>query len=92
MDPLKQIVYIRKKAPQHIILFDTSVPGEYTFIFGNFYSGQEIVITMALHTYEIRKEEPIEYDLDEAGNRIFRGANNKSVTEAEQAAINAVAD
>jgi hypothetical protein len=37
---------------------------------------------MALHTYELRKEEPIEYDLDEAGNRIIRG-QNKTPFEAE---------
>ena len=33
-------------------------------------------MTMALHTYEENREEPIEYDLDEAGNRIIRGSNN----------------
>lgn len=42
---------------------------------------------MALHTYELRKEQPIEYDLDEAGNRIIRGQNKSSEqpqTETEQ--------
>lgn len=73
LDPTRKVVYMKKQAPQHIILFDTSVPGEYSFIFGNFYSNQDLTVTMALHTYELRKEEPIEYDLDEAGNRIIRG-------------------
>jgi len=36
---------------------------------------------MALHTYEIRKEEPIEYDLDDAGNRIIRGTNKSLAVE-----------
>ena len=31
---------------------------------------------MALHTYDKNTEEPIEYDLDESGNRIIRGSNN----------------
>ena len=84
MDPIKNIVYKRAKAPQHIIIFDTTVPGEYTFIFGNFAAGQEITITMALHTYEIRKEEPIEYDLDDAGNRIIRGSNKISAVPEEE--------
>lgn len=46
-------------------MFNTTFAGEYAFIFGNFYSGAEVVATMALHTYELRKDEPIEYDLDD---------------------------
>jgi hypothetical protein len=82
MDPTRKIVYYKKQAPQHIIIFDSTIPGEYSFIFGNFFGSQDITVTMALHTYELRKEEPIEYDLDEAGNRIIRG-QNKTPFEAE---------
>ena len=38
---------------------------------------------MALHTYELRKEEPIEYDLDEAGTRIIRGQSQKPFEEEQ---------
>lgn len=79
LDPLRNVVYMRKQAPQHIIMFESTVPGEYAFIFGNFQAVQELTVTMALHTYELRKEEPIEYDLDEEGNRIIRGT--KPVTK-----------
>lgn len=73
LDPMRQVIYYRKQAPQHIILFDTTKAGEYSFIFGNFWSREDITVTMALHTYETRKEEPIEYDLDDDGNRVIRG-------------------
>lgn len=73
LDPKRNVVYMKKQAPQHIILFDTTVPGEYSFIFANLYCGQDVTVTMALHTYELAREEPIEYDLDEDGNRIIRG-------------------
>lgn len=86
LDPTRKVVYMKKQAPQHIILFDSSVPGEYSFIFGNFNSGQDVTVTMALHTYELRKEEPIEYDLDDAGNRIIRGQPKTPSGESEQSA------
>lgn len=73
LDPKRNVVYMRKQAPQHIIMFDSTLPGEYSFIFGNFYCGKEVTVTMALHTYELAREEPIEYDLDDDGNRIIRG-------------------
>ena len=56
-------------------------------IFGNFNSNADITVTMALHTYELRKEEPIEYDLDESGNRIIRGSK-PVVEEPEPVAEN----
>lgn len=73
---------MKKGAPQHIIIFDSTLPGEYSFIFGN-YQREEITVTMALHTYELRKEEPIEYDLDDAGNRIIRGQNKTPFETSE---------
>lgn len=36
LDPQRNVVYMRKAAPQHIIIFETTGPGEYSFIFGNF--------------------------------------------------------
>ena len=84
LDPLKNVVYKRARAPQHIIIFDSTVAGEYSFIYGNFESRQELTVTMALHTYEVRKEEPIEYDLDDAGNRIIRGSNKEPAPFAEE--------
>jgi hypothetical protein len=36
MDPLKNVIYKKSSASQHIILFDSTVAGEYAFMFGNF--------------------------------------------------------
>lgn len=88
LDPMRMPVYMKKKAPQHIILFDTTIAGEYSFIFGNFNSNADVTVTMALHTYELRKEEPIEYDLDESGNRIIRGS--KPVVEEPEPVVDNV--
>ena len=77
LDPNKQVLYKKTSASQHIIVFESTVPGEYTFIFGNFNARQDLTVTMALHTYEENREEPIEYDLDDAGNRIIRGSNKQ---------------
>ncbi len=82
LDPQRNVVYMRKAAPQHIIIFDSTVPGEYSFIFGNFAAASDLTVTMALHTYELRKEEPIEYDLDDEGNRIIRGTKPVVTEEA----------
>lgn len=87
LDPKRNVVYMKKQAPQHIILFDTTQPGEYSFIFGNLYGSQEITVTMALHTYELQREEPIEYDLDDEGNRIIRGAKPVVKDAEEELAI-----
>jgi hypothetical protein len=38
---------------------------------------------MALHTYEENRDEPVEYDLDEAGNRIIRGSNKQETVPEE---------
>ena len=38
-DPNRDVVYKRKGSAQGIILFDTTMPGEYTFIFSNMESG-----------------------------------------------------
>ena len=35
-DPIKNVIFKRSKEIQGIILFNTTIPGEYTFIFGNF--------------------------------------------------------
>ena len=50
-------------------MFNTTIPGEYTFIFIN--KGKDMVLTMALHTYD-EKEDPIEYDFV-GERRVTRG-------------------
>ena len=70
-DPNRDVVYKRKGSAQGIILFDTTVPGEYSFIFSNMNSGQDLTVTLAMHTYE-EKEEEIAYDIDEYGNRFIK--------------------
>jgi len=74
-DPEKKVVYKKYAASQHIIIFDTTVPGEYSFFFGNFNSKVSLTVTMAFHPYDDSIIEPVEYDLDEAGNRIVRGTD-----------------
>jgi len=38
-DPNRDVIYKRKQSAQGIILFDTTVPGEYSFVFSNNESG-----------------------------------------------------
>ena len=68
-DPNRDIVYKRKGSAQGIILFDTTIPGEYAIVFSNQQSGQDLTVTLALHTYE-DKEEEISYDFTDEGERI----------------------
>ena len=72
-DPVKNVIYKRSDEVQGIILFNTTMPGEYSFIFANFDTfGTEKTVTFALHTYE-DKPDPIEYDFNEDNERIIRG-------------------
>ena len=50
------------------MIFNTTVAGEYAIIFSNMNSGEDITVTLALHTYE-QKEEEIQFDIDEYGKR-----------------------
>ena len=45
------------------------MPGEYAIIFSNSVSGQDLTVTLALHTYE-EKEEQIKYDILADGTRV----------------------
>jgi len=51
-------------------LFDTTIEGEYVFMFKNSQS-IDMTITFALHTFEEREEE-IAFDIDEDGNRFVK--------------------
>ena len=68
-DPNREIVYKRKGSAQGILLFNTTVPGEYAIIFSNMQSGVDLTVTLALHTYE-EKEEQVKYDIKPDGTRI----------------------
>ena len=70
-DPNRDVVYKRKGSSQGIILFDTTVPGEYGIVFSNMQAKQDLTVTLALHTYE-DKEEEIAYDIDEDGVRFVK--------------------
>lgn len=67
-DPNREIVYKRKGSAQGILLFDTTVPGEYAIIFSNQQSGEDLTVTLALHTYE-EQEDEIKYDITPEGVR-----------------------
>lgn len=49
-DANKNIVYKRTDETQGIILFDTTVPGEYSFVFSNSNDSKEKIVTLAIHT------------------------------------------
>ncbi len=70
-DPNKEIVFKRTDEVQGIITFNTTIPGEYTFIFANLGdSVYEKACSFALHTYEEIKE-PIKFDINEKGERFI---------------------
>ena len=70
-DPQRKVLYKRKEAAKGIILFDTTIPGEYSLVFSNFKSGEDIAATVVLHTYEELEQHP-EYDLDNDGVLVYR--------------------
>lgn len=75
-DPQRDIIYKRKGSAQGIILFDTTIEGEYVFMFKNSQS-IDMTITFALHTFEEREEE-IAFDIDEDGNRFVKESPSQS--------------
>jgi hypothetical protein len=78
-DPLKNVIYKRSNELQGIISFNTTVPGEYSFVFANFDTfGTDKPVTFALHTFEETKDEDlVEYDFTENGKRIIRGSDDE---------------
>ena len=68
-DPSRNIVYKRRGSNQGIFVFETSGPGEYAIVFSNRKSGEDLTVTLALHTYEDKKEE-IQWDILDNGKRI----------------------
>ena len=78
-DPIKNVIYKRSDELQGIMLFNTTVPGEYSFIFANFDSfGTDKTVTLAIHTFEEKNDkDPIEFDFTKEGERIVRGANEE---------------
>ena len=68
-DPNRELVYKRMGSAQGILLFNTTMPGEYAVIFSNTKSGTDLTVTLALHTYE-EKDEEIKYDITKDGQRI----------------------
>ena len=51
-DPNRDVVYKRKGVPQGIILFNSTVPGEYAFVMSNRDAGKDLTVSFALHTDE----------------------------------------
>ena len=83
-DPDRNVLYKRKGSPQGILVFDTTVPGEYSVVFSNFQSGQDLIVTLALHTYEDDKESHPEYDLTDDGERVMRNQDQFKTGEGEE--------
>jgi hypothetical protein len=80
---VKNIIYKRSDEIQGIILFNTTVPGEYTIIFANFDDSAEKTCTLAIHTYDA-DEEPISYDFDANGVRIVKYDPKNTNGESEK--------
>lgn len=55
-DPNKQIIYKRTKETQGLIEFETTVPGQYSFIVSNLDATTKKYVTLALHTNEVISE------------------------------------
>jgi hypothetical protein len=73
------VIFKRTNELQGIILFNTTGPGEYSFIFANFDTfGTAKTVTFALHTYEENDVDPIEYDFTKTGERVIRGTDEKN--------------
>ena len=68
-DPNRDVVYKRKGSAQGIVIFDSTVPGEYAFIFSNMQAGMDLTVTLALHTAE-ELEEQIRFDITDSGERV----------------------
>jgi hypothetical protein len=56
-DPQKNIIYKRSDEIQGIILFNTTYPGQYSFIFSNLDDGNDKTATLAIHTYEEKEDQ-----------------------------------
>ncbi len=70
-DPDKAIIYKRSGEIQGIILFNTTIPGEYSFIFSNLDDNLDKTTTLAIHTYE-DKLDPIQYDITDRGETVVK--------------------
>lgn len=55
-DPNKNIIYKRSDEIQGIMIFDTTIPGQYAFIFSNLDDSTIKTVTMAIHTFEDKDE------------------------------------
>ena len=67
-DPSKNIIYKRTDEIQGILIFETTVPGQYSFIFSNLDDKTQKIATLAIHTYE-EKPDQIQYNIDDNGER-----------------------
>lgn len=61
-------------------MFNTTIPGEYALIFSNMQSGQDLTVTLALHTYEENKVDEIKYDILADGSRVTMPAAGSEAT------------
>ena len=86
-DPSRNVVYKRKGSNQGIFVFETTGPGEYAIVFSNQRSGEDLTVTLALHTYEDKKEE-IQFDILNDGSRVEIDPITKEST-ASQSSTNA---
>lgn len=56
-DPNKNIIYKRTDEVQGIMIFDTTIPGQYAIIFSNLDDKEVKTLTLAIHTFEEKDEQ-----------------------------------
>jgi hypothetical protein len=63
-------------------VFDTTVQGQYTFIFSNLESSALRTATLAIHTFQ-EIMEPIQYDINDSGERVVKYDPNMDTVVSE---------
>jgi hypothetical protein len=91
MDPKNEVIYKRSGEVQGIILFETTVPGKYTFIFSNLNDHNDRTVSLALHTFE-DIDDIIQWRITDEGELEIVDNFNGVPTEAEQIEIDLACD
>lgn len=77
------MLFVKRNDIQGIILFETTVRGEYTFIISKAKKSKgDLDVTLALHTYD-EKEDAVSFDLDETTGVITKKDSQAQIGEGE---------
>lgn len=87
LDPLNNIVYLRRDSKRGIIVFDTTIPGEYTIIISNMQNNDDIYVYLGINTFE-EVAEPEQFELDKETGEIKASKASSASIENSEAAKN----